>query len=677
VHQIKNILSRLSITQKLWGGFGLILALLAVVVTKTLFSLADTEVKVSTVTQRIQPALIASMALKNDLKETSNAMGFYLLTKEEIHKKAYLGHLAGLDTALETLKGALGTGQDEATRQRLQEIEQGVTRFKSYQDRMLELASSAVKNSAALGYSVDNLNPQSKAMLQALAEMLVSEDDQELSPQRRELYRTLQNLRYAWATLMNNLRMYVFLGNDDAKANMALYMDRSAELITKIHDFDDILTFEEEDGVQVLEDNRQAFADNLKTLVALHQGEKAQTDAYLIRTEIGPLLATIDGDINHLVADQRSRIDNTSHELMSQVQTTTHLVSILLLIGLLVGGGIAWLTTTVITRPLRKAADAMQDIAEGEGDLTQRLAVKGEDEIAQLATGFNHFAGNIQELLRQVLDSAGRISDSARQMAEASAVAEQSIGQQNAETDQISTAMEEMSATTQEVAQNAGQAAETARRADEEILSGRKIVTDALEAVGELADETQAAANGIEQLGNDIQNVSSVIDVIRGVAEQTNLLALNAAIEAARAGEQGRGFAVVADEVRTLASRTQQSTEEIQSKVESLQRDAHQAVERMLKNRTNAESTMDLTNRAGQSLEAITQAVAHITQMSEQIACAAEQQSAVAGEVSGNITNVTTLASKTDASTQQVFHNTNELSQLAASLQELVARFKV
>jgi methyl-accepting chemotaxis protein len=253
VQPFTRFLSAISITHKLWGGFALMLLILAVVVSNTLVSLADTQDKVNAVTQKIQPTLMASIALKDTLKESSNALGFYMMTKEPVHKDAYLKYLGQLDGAVQALKERTADTQNGETEQLISRIEQRIAKFKSYQERMLELAADVTKNSAALGYSVSNLNPQSQAILQTLAEMLTSEGEEDVSAERRPLYKTIQDLRYTWATLMNNLRMYVFLGNDDAKANMELFMDSSTNLIHRISDFADILTFEEEEGIQVLE----------------------------------------------------------------------------------------------------------------------------------------------------------------------------------------------------------------------------------------------------------------------------------------------------------------------------------------------------------------------------------------------------------------------------------------
>jgi len=678
VNAINKLFAKLSISHKLWGGFAIVLTVLAVVVGNTLFSLASIEKKASMVTEEVQPTLILSMELMTELKEAASFLGFFLLTKEENHKNNYHLHLLSIDEKLQALKATPVAQKSTETQVILTDIEEKISRFKAYESRMITLTEVDAENFPALKFGNDKINPINAEIVQAMSDMVQSEADEAASEDRKRLFTDIQNLRYTWSNVINNMRIFITTGHPDMLSNARLFIEGANNLAKKVaNNYDGMLTFEQEEAVASLDVNLPAYAEKLDALAVIHQGDKARTDAFLLRTEIGPLLTAIDEQLQSLVAQQHHEIQATSAELIEQTGATTNLVTTLLFIGLLVGGGIAWLTTRLISNPLKMAVVAMKDIAEGDGDLTQRLQVRGEDEIAQMAIAFNQFAANIQELLAQVLESADKISSSSEQMASASANAENSIQKQNSETEQISTAVEEMSMNAQEVAQNAELAADAARNADTETTEGRRIVTDALHSVGRLADETQAAADVINKLGIDIQGISSVIDMIRGVAEQTNLLALNAAIEAARAGEQGRGFAVVADEVRTLASRTQQSTQEIQDKVELLQKDAETAVTKMLGNRDIANNTIELTTTAGTSLEAITQAVARITEMSDHIARAAEQQSEVANVVSQNIANVSQLAETTEESSQNVFLGTKGLNQLAEALRENISRFKV
>lgn len=245
---------------------------------------------------------------------------------------------------------------------------------------------------------------------------------------------------------------------------------------------------------------------------------------------------------------------------------------------------------------------------------------------------------------------------------------EQTFMKQKEEVDKVATAMTQMSATVQEVARNATEAAEAAQRADDETTNGKNVVSQAIEAIDLLATEVDQAANVIHRLEHDSDEIGAVLDVIRGIAEQTNLLALNAAIEAARAGEQGRGFAVVADEVRTLAQRTQQSTQEIQNMIERLQAGAQDAVKAMEQGRTRAQAGVTQAAEAGASLETITNAVSTISDMNAMIATAAEEQSVVAEEINLNITSISDMADKMAASSQKSVNTRNEMKKLLEDL---------
>jgi methyl-accepting chemotaxis protein len=249
--------------------------------------------------------------------------------------------------------------------------------------------------------------------------------------------------------------------------------------------------------------------------------------------------------------------------------------------------------------------------------------------------------------------------------------------QQQSETSQVVTAMNQMTATVQEVARHATEAAAAANNADQASIEGKQVVINTMKAIEDLSSEVHSAASVIGQLEKDSENIGAVLDVIKGIAEQTNLLALNAAIEAARAGEQGRGFAVVADEVRTLASRTQQSTQEIQEMIEKLQAGAQSAVKVMDDSRSRAEDSVSQAAQAGTSLEAITRAVSQITDMNTQIATAAEQQSSVAEEINRNVVNISDIVDRTAEGAQQTSTASEELANLAGQLQQLVNQFKV
>jgi methyl-accepting chemotaxis protein len=235
--------------------------------------------------------------------------------------------------------------------------------------------------------------------------------------------------------------------------------------------------------------------------------------------------------------------------------------------------------------------------------------------------------------------------------------------------------MDEMTATVHEVARNTDAAAQAAEQADAQAKEGNQVVASTVQSIRQLADAVDNTAEVIQTLANHSQNIGSVLDVIKGIAEQTNLLALNAAIEAARAGEQGRGFAVVADEVRTLASRTQQSTQEIHEMIESLQAGSKNAVAAMAKGKEQAHSSVELISKAGDSLQTISQTVATIYDMNTQIAAASEQQSTVAEEINRNITNIKSSSDLTAEKSRQSEKSSGELSNVAARLQELTAQF--
>lgn len=310
---------------------------------------------------------------------------------------------------------------------------------------------------------------------------------------------------------------------------------------------------------------------------------------------------------------------------------------------------------------------------QGNIDLTYRT----EQPASQFAQGFNAFMRVVHDAMRNATDASDALTTSGTDMITLAEQAHKGVQEQKSEINRMAEAVQEMASVVQSVARDAEGAALAASDADDAAKNGRNVVTATVDAIQMLANQVQEASEVITQLASDSENIGAVLDVIKGIAEQTNLLALNAAIEAARAGEQGRGFAVVADEVRTLASRTRESTNEIQEMIERLQAAAKNAVNVMQTGREQASAGVTQAADAGKALEAITTAVATIRDMNVRIASAAEEQSAVASDINVNIENIRRGADASAESTEQTNSATAELGDLAARLQALVKRFKV
>ena len=329
-----------------------------------------------------------------------------------------------------------------------------------------------------------------------------------------------------------------------------------------------------------------------------------------------------------------------------------------------------------ISKPLKDVAHNMYDISTGSGDLSVRLAVKSNDEIGEIANGFNSFVEKIQLTIVKLAETATRLADAVDRVSSMSSRSSQNFSRQQLETQQVATAINEMAATVTEVASSAANAASSANDAQSATNEGQRVVNSAVSAINKLAADVENAEGVIQTVEKESIEIGTVLDVIRGIAEQTNLLALNAAIEAARAGEQGRGFAVVADEVRTLASRTQQSTEEIQSMIERLQNSSQSAVAVMGQGREQAKTGVTQINEAGQSLQRITAAVNAISDMNTHIASAAEEQSSVAEEVNRNVVNINHLTEENVSTFEEIVRAGNDMEMLSSELRVLVDQFK-
>lgn len=335
-----------------------------------------------------------------------------------------------------------------------------------------------------------------------------------------------------------------------------------------------------------------------------------------------------------------------------------------------------WLMSFAVGRPLKETANRLKDIAEGEGDLTRELSIGRADELGAIGTGFNSFLGKLRSLVSQIAALSGDIAEASEKTRQISTLTDVKVQRQLSAIELIATAAQEMTSTAQEVSRSAAKAAEAASDADRSVQSGQTVVEASTKTTEMLHGDLMHAAEMVQALASDSEDINQILNTIRSIAEQTNLLALNAAIEAARAGEQGRGFAVVADEVRNLAMKTQSSTLEIHSMIEKLNNGTQEVVQAM--DRSSKRMTESVRHAQGttSALNAITEAVLLISDMNIQIASAAEEQSMVAEDISRNIENISLAAAEVAKEAEHTAAASEEMSQLSTQQKQLVQQFK-
>ena len=375
------------------------------------------------------------------------------------------------------------------------------------------------------------------------------------------------------------------------------------------------------------------------------------------------------------VLDQRTAETLETSQNQASFWLTFSISNQLLIVALI--GILIYFMQQSLFNPLMQAIQAMRNIGDGDGDLTKRLKQDGKTELAALGYGFNLFAIHVQQVVKSLRHAIGEISASSYQLSTTAEDANHSMNTQKQEIAQLLVALEQILPAVRDVAENANFGGEQAASADASAKQGLVVIEQATTNINQLENDINNASDVIDSLAQDTDGIGSVLDVILGIADQTNLLALNAAIEAARAGEQGRGFAVVADEVRTLAQRTQDSTTEIQSMIEKLQSNAKQAVQVMDHSHERTRLCVQNTRAASDELQNITQSIQAINGINQQIASATEEQNASLSEVRRNVNNINLQVEQTAKGAQQTREMSIHTSEQLTHIQQLIEYFKI
>lgn len=638
-------LTNLSVAKKLTAGFGFMILLTLLV---TLIAIYSLDGLIERGQKQIQLSQVDQLA-----KEIYSTQLLYEQDASDEQAERLRELIGQTRQGLQALQPRFSASDDQrdiaAGLQHIDRLAQGLPPLQAA--RLGREQSRALMVSSA-GEALANLQQLEQQIYAALAEnpaeQLLHQQNQALG----DLVKRVLESRYL-------VRGFVFQ-HTDASAQLAFDgLDKTLAQAARLR--------------ELLPAEQLPYLDNLSTSL---QSYRSAIDAFRLGLEkTAQASQNLHQQIDGLRQLNKQLLGNQQRKAEQETQQALRQAQLIALVSILLGILSAWLITRQITLPLRQTLQLAQRISAG--DLSGSLDSQRRDELGQLQQNMQAMRQSLRELIGSIGSSATQIATAAEEL---SAVTEQTsagANDQRMETDQVATAINEMTATVQDVARNAVEASQATSQADQQARQGDRVVGEAISQIERMAAQVTLSTDAMERLRQDSEAIGSVLDVIKSVAQQTNLLALNAAIEAARAGEAGRGFAVVADEVRGLAQRTQQSTEEIEKLIANLQNGAQSATQLMKDNQQLSLHTVELTRRAGVALEDISQTVSQIQGMNEQIATAAEQQSAVAEEINRSVLNVRDISIQTATASDQTAAASNELARLGNALQQQIGRFRL
>ncbi|KUJ71386.1 methyl-accepting chemotaxis protein [Thiomicrospira sp. WB1] len=673
---MENFLKKLTIKQKMRFGFGVIWAVLAVITIQAVVNLYIVRENVKEVVEERQPIALQANQMAMQLEKTMSTLGQYMLTGEDETLQGVRDGLSQTEAMLAGLKQK-AAGQSDIESQNLEKIATSLSALPEYVQEVQSLQSDRSKKFPAFAFVDKNLMPHAVTIQQQISLMIQSEWN-DLRPERKPILDILLDLQKNWLNVLSGVRGYVAFRSENMVNTTEDYLDLVEAGLRDLAQQDSLeLTFEEEMGVETAQQAYEIYRENFMQLKLIHEGPKWRMDTWLMQNKIQPLFQTLEVQLEEIATGATRAMQETSDEVVDSTLRNLIILLALSVIGQLVGMLISKRVTNSVVRPVKRSAEAMKDIAYGEGDLTRRLHVDGKDELANLAYYFNEFIGRMQQTLREVTETVDELEGASRSMLEVTHSTKEGTDEQLNASNQLSESMISMSEKAKSVEDHSHNTSRSTEQAAERVKEGGEVVKSAGMTIRQVSTEMEKITEAVNQLNHDSQTISTVTNVIREIAEQTNLLALNAAIEAARAGEHGRGFAVVADQVRVLAQRTQESTTQIEEVIEKIQKATESTVSVVDVGRETTKQGYDSVMRVEEVLSPVVILIEDINHMSSEMLTAAQAQTALAQEVNAHINKIHYVSQNTADGAGNTEASSNRLQQLASKLDELVRQFKI
>ena len=665
---------RLTIGRKLMLGFGTVVGLTAVMSVVTYLQVHSIAVDQHTLVETDMPAEKLALELRGQVHAALSAhRGYIILGLPEFkdERAAIWQNIDANSAKLTALVDASGSPEAQA---KIHELTDVLAAFSASQAKIVAVAHERANNPASVMFE-DKALPFGKKMATHLEAILDAEDLEPTTAERKLMVHHVGNAEAHLLKVTAALGQFLIDGRDDQMAILNDEIGACAGSVKKLEKDVHLFTSGQRQDFDAYIASRDQFLDVAGKVIDMRASDEWNQAQYLCAGTVTPLAMQADELLGGIVKEAVYTAGANVHGLESRAEFLQTMVLVLAGVVVIISTAIALLLRKTICPPLLAAAEAAQKVADG--DLTVRVKASSRDEVGQLGQNFNEMVTRVSEIIGLVTETAGEVATASGQIAATSKQMSGGMAEQASQVTQISAAVEEMSASVVEVARKSAEAAGNAEQSGRAASDGGDVVDQTIGEINAIREAVDASSNSVAELGKRGEQIGAIIEVINDIADQTNLLALNAAIEAARAGEHGRGFAVVADEVRKLADRTTQATEEIGQSISAIQTETTSAVERMGAGSRQVESGVAKATEAGQSLTQIVSNAKDVASMIQSIAAATEEQSATSEEVARNIEMIATVTERSRVGSQQAADAARMLSERAERLSGLVGKFRV
>ena len=666
---------QLTIARKLALSFGLMILLMLSMVVVVFFSVSSVQTKQRSVVAVRMPTVQAAQRLISAVNESLADLRGFIVLGDAQFKTGRAAAWEAVSASLNTLQTLSEHWTDQANRDRLAEVAELFTQIESVQQKVEDVVWTD-DNTPALKLMLTDAAPQADKMISALNDMISIEQFQEGTEDRKALLSTMAEARGELALATSSMRAFLTMGDDADEASFQEKWDAHTNAMDSLDSDSWMFTDEQTEALTRYQDALSLFEELPDRMFKIQNSDEANVGNFLLATQAAPLEGQAMSVLNKLMSSQLEKSEIEQSSLKAQTSQMTIIMCIVALVGILVGSLVAIVISRQISGPIRTLTGQMQKIAKG--DLTgEPLDVRRDDELGQMALASNQMVESLRTLVAEVQDASMGVVATADQIAASSEDIEEGVKRQQQQTSQVSSAVEEMAASVTQVAQNAAEASENAIDAGKQAAVGGEVVSQTVSGIRGISEQVNESAVAVGALGKRSEEIGAIIGVINDIADQTNLLALNAAIEAARAGEHGKGFAVVADEVRNLAERTTNATEEVAQSITAIQKETTLAVDRMQSGQEGVDDGVQLAEQAGEALGAIVNGSKTLADKIQSIAAASEEQSAASAQVARNVEEISSVADSTAGSVLQASRAAEDLSSKSAQLQTLIGQFKL